>query len=398
MHGGAVAEVEVGAVDQHEADDVAVLHPESIECRRPPAHGVGVFAPAGLEVGILEAKRRLVRALLGRDLERLAHRGRPERPWLLRCGAGPLRRSLHLNLPGRFSPASASEDTGPEGPAGSVTGEDSLQAASSASTRENGGYVNSAEIPPIRPGIDPASPAGRLRRRPTTRKLVTMGPVGPLSKRAVAGIALAFGALTLVIVILASGGGNDDDGGARIEKAQKDAAEQFRKGAAGGQGAEGVTGAEGPLPRAPAAIPEPGAPGGDTGSDGSGGGSPNGSPGGSGQPGAGGGSGNSPASQGGQGTPEEPYVELALRDNKRVGGFRRLVVKRDDRVRVRVSADVDDIVRVDGYNLSQTVSPSSRAAFDFPAKLNGIFEIGLQKRGIPLAYLIVRGDVARPGD
>ena len=106
MHGGAVAEVEVGAVDQHEADDVAALHAESIECRRPPAHGFRVFAPAGLEVGVLEAQRRVVRALLGRDLERLAHRGRPERARLLRCcGTGLACRSLHLKPPGRFSPA-----------------------------------------------------------------------------------------------------------------------------------------------------------------------------------------------------------------------------------------------------------------------------------------------------
>lgn len=224
-----------------------------------------------------------------------------------------------------------------------------------------------------------------------------MGAVGPLSKRAVAGIALAFGVVTLLVVILASGGGNDDDVAARIEKAQKDAAEQFRRGAAGGQGAEGVTGSEGATP--PGAGGDTGTGGSSGGDMGSDGGSPNGSPGGSGQPGsggAGGGSDDSPPSQGGQGTPEEPYVELSLRNNKPVGGFRRLVVERDDRVRVRVSADVDDIVRVDGYNLSQTVSPSSRAAFDFPAKLNGAFEIGLQKRGIPLAYLIVRGDIGRP--
>ena len=73
-----------------------------------------------------------------------------------------------------------------------------------------------------------------------------------------------------------------------------------------------------------------------------------------------------------------------------------MVVKRDDAVRLRVSADVDDIVRVDGYDFSQTVSPSSRAQFVFPAKLNGVFEIGLQKRGIPLAYLIVKGDIGQP--
>ncbi len=225
------------------------------------------------------------------------------------------------------------------------------------------------------------------------------GSVGPLSKRAVAGIALAFGLLTLLVVILASNGGNDDVG-SRIEKAQKDAAKQFRKGAAGGQGAEGVTGSSGATPSG--AVGDTGTGGSSgigTGTGGSQRGSRQRSQDGSGQ--GGGGSNDSPTSspgaQGGQGVPpEEPYVELAMRNNKAVGGFKRVVVKRDDPVRLRVSSDVADIVRVDGYDLAQTVTPSSRAQFVFPARLNGVYEITLQKRGIPLGYLIVKGDVGKP--
>jgi hypothetical protein len=224
-------------------------------------------------------------------------------------------------------------------------------------------------------------------------KGVTMGAVGPLSKRAVAGIALAFGLVTVLVVILASNGGNDDSGN-RIEKAQKDAAEQFRKSLNGGEGAQTSTGAKGDTPSGARGETGPGT-GSDTGTGGSGAGP--GSQDGSGQQGSGGtrGSDDSPSSQGGQQGSSPELVDLAFKDNKAVGGFKRLVFTRDDQVRLKVGSDVDDVVRIDGYNYSDTVSPGKNAKFDFTAKLNGTFEIGLQKRGVPLAYLIVKGDVGR---
>jgi hypothetical protein len=216
-----------------------------------------------------------------------------------------------------------------------------------------------------------------------------------LSKRAVAGIALAFGVVTLVVVILASGG-SDDDTASRIDDAQKAAEDQFRRGAAGGQGATTPADGQGDTPAGARGDTGSGA-GGRNGTGGVGGGSQGGAPNSGGPPVSGGeGSPDNPTPQSGPAVdPDAGFVELGVRKNKAVGGFKRLSYKRDQQVRVKVSSDVDDLVRIDGYNYTENVSPGGSARFDFPARVNGVFEVGLEKRGIVLAYLIVKGDVGR---
>ena len=58
-------------------------------------------------------------------------------------------------------------------------------------------------------------------------------------------------------------------------------------------------------------------------------------------------------------------------------------------VRFKVSSDQAEEIHVHGYDLAQTVPAGGTVEFDFPADLEGIYEVELEELGVQIAELRV---------
>lgn len=85
----------------------------------------------------------------------------------------------------------------------------------------------------------------------------------------------------------------------------------------------------------------------------------------------------------------KPPVTIVLRNGKPVGGVKRLEYKKGEHVRFVVSSDVTDEVHVHGYDRSTVVNAGGTARFDFKASLEGVFEIELENLHRQIAELRV---------
>jgi hypothetical protein len=72
---------------------------------------------------------------------------------------------------------------------------------------------------------------------------------------------------------------------------------------------------------------------------------------------------------------------IKLQGGKPVGGVEELEVKSGDPVRFRVTSDIDGEVHVHGYDYEKPIKAGGSVSFDFPAKLQGGFEIELHHGG-----------------
>lgn len=80
---------------------------------------------------------------------------------------------------------------------------------------------------------------------------------------------------------------------------------------------------------------------------------------------------------------------VVVKNGAPVGGVRTLTYIEGDRIRFRVDSDVSDEVHIHGYDLSEDVEAGGSARFDFPADIEGIFEVELEGRGEQIAELRV---------
>jgi hypothetical protein len=83
--------------------------------------------------------------------------------------------------------------------------------------------------------------------------------------------------------------------------------------------------------------------------------------------------------------PDVPTI--VVQNGAPVGGPRDLTYVKGDRIRFQVNSDVSDEVHVHGYDLAKDVEAGGSVRFDFPAALDGIFEVELEERGKPIAEL-----------
>jgi hypothetical protein len=74
--------------------------------------------------------------------------------------------------------------------------------------------------------------------------------------------------------------------------------------------------------------------------------------------------------------PTEPPVEvIEMRNGAPVGGVKELSYEKGDRVRIDVRLDEpQEDVHVHGYEIER-LNPAKEASFDFPAKIEGVFEL-----------------------
>jgi len=84
-----------------------------------------------------------------------------------------------------------------------------------------------------------------------------------------------------------------------------------------------------------------------------------------------------------------PVPTIVIAHGKPVGGIEELAYTKGETIRFRIASDVADEVHVHGYGISREVTPEGWADFDFPAELEGIFEVELEQRAVQIAELAV---------
>jgi hypothetical protein len=80
---------------------------------------------------------------------------------------------------------------------------------------------------------------------------------------------------------------------------------------------------------------------------------------------------------------------IVVRNGEPVGGIKELEYDAGDEIRFEVSSDVAEEVHVHGYDLMEDVPAGGTASFDFPAEIEGIFEVELEGLGEQIAELRV---------
>jgi len=99
-----------------------------------------------------------------------------------------------------------------------------------------------------------------------------------------------------------------------------------------------------------------------------------------------------PADRGDGGKAKRSQLSLAvveIVDGMPAGGVRELEFGAGDRIRFEVESDVADEVHVHGYDVSKDVEAGGSVRFDFPATIEGVFEVELEDRAEPIAELRV---------
>ena len=88
--------------------------------------------------------------------------------------------------------------------------------------------------------------------------------------------------------------------------------------------------------------------------------------------------------------PQKPELAtIVFRGGEVVGGVAELNFKKGEQIRFAVKSDVADHVHLHGYDVFMDVAAGGTAKFDLPATLDGVFEVELEDRVIPLAEITV---------
>ena len=82
-------------------------------------------------------------------------------------------------------------------------------------------------------------------------------------------------------------------------------------------------------------------------------------------------------------------VVIHVVNGKPQGGIQKITVNKGQPVRFTVQSDVSDEIHVHGYNFHKDVEKGGSVSFDFPATIDGIFDIELESRGEQIASLQV---------
>jgi hypothetical protein len=80
---------------------------------------------------------------------------------------------------------------------------------------------------------------------------------------------------------------------------------------------------------------------------------------------------------------------IVVKNGAPEGGVRSLTYIKGDQIRFQVDSDTGDEVHIHGYDLSEDVEAGGSVRFDFPADLEGVFEVELEGRKAQIAELRV---------
>lgn len=88
--------------------------------------------------------------------------------------------------------------------------------------------------------------------------------------------------------------------------------------------------------------------------------------------------------------PDSPSVPtITIKDGQPVGGVADLTFNQGDDVQFVVDSDTADEVHVHGYDIGEDVEAGGTVEFDFPADLEGVFEVELESSATQIAELTV---------
>jgi heme/copper-type cytochrome/quinol oxidase subunit 2 len=89
-------------------------------------------------------------------------------------------------------------------------------------------------------------------------------------------------------------------------------------------------------------------------------------------------------------------TKIAFKNGALVGGVKDINVNKGDPVKLEVTPDIPAEVHIHGYEFAKDVKPGQTASFDFPANLDGEFDIevhhlvgGEEQEGVQVASLTV---------
>lgn len=85
-----------------------------------------------------------------------------------------------------------------------------------------------------------------------------------------------------------------------------------------------------------------------------------------------------------------PIPQVTVKDGKPVGGVKEIDANKGDRVQFVVQSDVADEIHVHGYDFMKDVEAGGKVSFSFKAKIDGEFEVELEKHGEQIANLVVQ--------
>ena len=80
---------------------------------------------------------------------------------------------------------------------------------------------------------------------------------------------------------------------------------------------------------------------------------------------------------------------IVVRGGQPVGGVQELSFEQGERIRFAVQSDVADEVHLHGYDIGKNVEAGGDVKFDVPASIEGVFEVELEERVVPLAEVTV---------
>jgi hypothetical protein len=101
------------------------------------------------------------------------------------------------------------------------------------------------------------------------------------------------------------------------------------------------------------------------------------------------------ARDGSEGSGNQPQADgtkpatIVVRDGQPVGGVQELAFQEGGQIRFIVESDVSDEVHLHGYDIAKEVEAGGVVRFDVPASIEGVFEVELEQRVVPLAEITV---------
>lgn len=86
---------------------------------------------------------------------------------------------------------------------------------------------------------------------------------------------------------------------------------------------------------------------------------------------------------------EDDVPVVSVKGGQPVGGVRELTFESGAEIRFAVRSDVADEAHLHGYDVSKPVEPGGSGTFELPADIEGVFELELEERGVPIAEISV---------
>ena len=87
--------------------------------------------------------------------------------------------------------------------------------------------------------------------------------------------------------------------------------------------------------------------------------------------------------------PKPEFETIRVVGGQAAGGVKEITAQKDDTVRIEVRSDTAGEIHLHGYDISKDVEPGGRVRFNFPASIEGVFEIELEETHTQIGELRV---------